>query len=275
MAIMESINLRPMVERITIEDLTIDRRYQRPADTNRVHKMAAEWREELCGALVVNRRRDSGRLVVVDGQHRWLAAREAGVESVACVIYEIPRVEEPRLFVDWQTQRRAVRPIERHIALIEAKDERAMAVNKILAGHGLARFQAINAAYAIYDRDGAAHLDQVLFVTHSAWPGDTTGQSVAILNGVSQFLLAFPNLSTPQVAERFSAETPRRILAKTREVTSALSAVPSGLALAEVLVRLYNKGRGGSNLKSEVLRKTYYGRRAKRMLDARGVALKP
>jgi ParB/Sulfiredoxin domain len=71
----------PSIEWIHLDGLAIDRTYQRSTDNEAscrliIHISAKfDWR--LCGPLVVSRRPDDD-LVIIDGQHRWLAAKRRG-----------------------------------------------------------------------------------------------------------------------------------------------------------------------------------------------------
>src|SRR5215469_8093958 len=60
--------------RIDKHQLHVDHDYQRRLDNSRIARYAANWSWVSCGTLIVSRRpRD--RFAIVDGQHRWEAAK--------------------------------------------------------------------------------------------------------------------------------------------------------------------------------------------------------
>src|SRR5262245_54568109 len=71
------VGTRPSIEWIPLNMLSVDAAYQRSTDNDPSRRLIAsitakfDWR--LCMPLVVSRRADD-KLVIIDGQHRWLAA---------------------------------------------------------------------------------------------------------------------------------------------------------------------------------------------------------
>lgn len=65
------------VTTLSVEDIFADYTYQRELDAPRVKRMAAEWNRRLVGIVEVSDRGTfaTPRYAVVDGQHRWAAAR--------------------------------------------------------------------------------------------------------------------------------------------------------------------------------------------------------
>jgi phage FluMu gp28-like protein len=62
---------------VTVDEIFADPTYQRLCDVTRVRKMAHTWDRRLAGILEVSDRGDdaSPRYAVIDGQHRWAAAK--------------------------------------------------------------------------------------------------------------------------------------------------------------------------------------------------------
>mgnify|MGYP003335309740 CR=1 FL=1 len=68
-------------------ELSVDHTYQRPEAKQKVLRIASEFSWQKFGCLVVSERQ-SGEMVVIDGQHRALAAiRRDDVNKVPCIVF--------------------------------------------------------------------------------------------------------------------------------------------------------------------------------------------
>ena len=70
--------------------------------------------------LVCNKRFD-GTFSVTDGHHRMQALKKLGRKQATCVVFEIDVMDEGKLFVALQKERRPVTAIEQHRVLVNAK----------------------------------------------------------------------------------------------------------------------------------------------------------
>jgi len=113
---------------ISKHDLVVDHEYQRNASSGRVLAMAKEWSWVACGAFSVADR--GGRLFVVDGQHRYLAAmRRSDIDMLPCVVFHSQSVAaEAKAFVEANTNRRPMHSAEKFRAQLIAGDVDAMTV---------------------------------------------------------------------------------------------------------------------------------------------------
>lgn len=79
--------------------LDVDYTYQRPAKINEVRNIAASWDSTKAGAVLVNYR--DGRLYIMDGQHRWEAAKQAGLPHLMCLVsIGLTHDEEADVFIN-------------------------------------------------------------------------------------------------------------------------------------------------------------------------------
>lgn len=85
------VGTRPSIEWIPLNMLSVDPAYQRSTDNDSSRRLIAsitakfDWR--LCMPLVVSRRADD-KLVIIDGQHRWLAAcKRDDIDSLPCCLF--------------------------------------------------------------------------------------------------------------------------------------------------------------------------------------------
>lgn len=117
-------------------DLFIDYTYQRNANEKKLSAIAREWSWIACGAITVAKR--DGRLFVIDGQHRVMAARKrSDINDLPCVVFSTsgPR-EEADGFLTAQTQRKSVTAVEKFRALTVIENEAALFVQDLLNQSG-------------------------------------------------------------------------------------------------------------------------------------------
>ena len=132
---------RPMIEWIPPAELTIDDAYQRTTENQAsqalIRRIAANFDWRLCTPLIVSRRAD-GRFVVIDGQHRTLAAKLRGMDDLPCCVftYDSPE-EEAKMFIAANRQRKPMNRLDDFHAAMAAADSEALAIHGIVAGAGL------------------------------------------------------------------------------------------------------------------------------------------
>lgn len=117
--------------------LYVDHAYQRPAREGKVMELARSWWWMACGVIVVVQRRD-GRLVVVDGQHRVLAAmKRSDVKDLPCIVFQSDEVEEEaQAFLDCNANRKPVTSVDKFRAKTMAGDRVAQLVETLVHKSG-------------------------------------------------------------------------------------------------------------------------------------------
>ncbi len=90
------------IDAVRVEELFVDQSYQRPVDMGRARKLAAAWDRRLAGVIEVSDRGQGQqpRYAVIDGQHRWGAARLRDPQAVlvASIHEGLSVAEGARLF---------------------------------------------------------------------------------------------------------------------------------------------------------------------------------
>lgn len=126
------------LQMIPKRDLHIDKTYQRQAHKNKVVAIRADWSWVACGALVVGRR-PSGTLVVVDGQHRKLAADgRSDIQALPCIVFDISGIkDEAQGFIAVNTLRKSMSAFDKYRALLVSGDAEALAVESLVSSHGM------------------------------------------------------------------------------------------------------------------------------------------
>ena len=163
---------------IELDALQIDRSYQRHDYINsRVIKtIASDFNELLAGVLTVGKRRD-GTLWVVDGQHRVLGAKRAGLKSLVCVVFDSRGSEhEAEVFYELNTKRTGINCISIYRALLTQGEEATVNIQQLLDKYGFAigkKTGEFGAANAIRDTYKSGVLDRVLHVIKESFSGDS------------------------------------------------------------------------------------------------------
>lgn len=98
------------IDAVGVDELFVDHTYQRPADLGRARKLAACWDRRLAGVVEVSDRGagSAPRYAVIDGQHRWEAARlrDPNALLVANIHEGLSVAEEASLFDRLNRERR-------------------------------------------------------------------------------------------------------------------------------------------------------------------------
>lgn len=129
----------PSIENRAIAELAVDSSYQRMPNPRAVEAIAANWDWRLCAPLTVSRRGDPATLYVIDGQHRLEAAKLRGdIPYLPCIVSIFGSMaEEAGCFVEVNTKRQRVTPLETFRAELAAGDPKAVQVSRLVSDAGL------------------------------------------------------------------------------------------------------------------------------------------
>lgn len=129
----------PSIEWRALTELAVDELYQRDANQRAVIAIARGWDWRLCAPLTVAKRGDPVRFFVIDGQHRLEAARLRGdIAHLPCLISTFDSIaEEAGMFVEINTRRQKVSPLETFRAELAAGDKKAEQVARLVSDAGL------------------------------------------------------------------------------------------------------------------------------------------
>lgn len=247
---MDTITTR--IERIPALFLDTSPGYQRSLDLQLVKKIASAIREEALGLVVVSERAGN-TFTVIDGQHRVHAVREVDEErELLCEVHTgMTYQQEAELFVFLQKNRKPMKGIDRFRAEIEAGDERAIAIQKIIeeAGYHLPRTTtagkggviAVSALVKVftYDKTGDV-LRQTMGLIARAWGEDIVPNGV-LIEAIGTFLAKQPTATAKRLGKVLEQYSEARMTQLVRaESESTASSMTNGGG--RLLTRLYNKG---------------------------------
>lgn len=251
-----------------LSTLTVDRAYQRDL-TGFVKKIAREFDPAMVGCLVVSQRTKGRKGNLVDGQTRWEAMRQLGIQSAPCIVYPgLDQEQEADLFARLQTQRRGMTSAVRFKAqVIARKPEYAAKLNEAIEAEGYTVgintndgkvIKAVAAMEAVYF-GGASPRDkhslddapqypdrvrQVLRVINLAWPEDyVESVSGTMLRGLGHFIANEDvTLDEERLIERLSKTNPVDLAKRAQSVREARGMSGSSPAyMAEAIMHQYRR----------------------------------
>lgn len=132
----------PSIEWVQLNRLSVDSTYQRSTDNETSRRLITsiatkfDWR--LCTPLVVSRRSDD-TLVIIDGQHRWMAVcMRSDTPQLPCCIFRYANIEEEaRMFIVANRARKPISRLDDYYAALTAADEDAIEIHEIVTSAGL------------------------------------------------------------------------------------------------------------------------------------------
>lgn len=119
------------IENVKVEDLKVDRSYQRELSIPLVETIKNNW-DEVASELVLVSRREDGSLHIINGQHRTAAARLLNLKKIPARVIDGLTVEQEAALRLKTNVRLTDRPLERFRAQVAAGDEQSIAIVNIL-----------------------------------------------------------------------------------------------------------------------------------------------
>ena len=125
------------IDALRADQLFVDHTYQRAPDMARARGLAAGWNRKLAGVIEVSDRGadQHPRYAIIDGQHRWLAAKELSpAPMVVATIHEgLSVAEEAQLFDRLNRDRRRTSTWDHWRARKSALDPTVLAIEAAVA----------------------------------------------------------------------------------------------------------------------------------------------
>lgn len=182
---------------VSLDQMFIDAAYQRPL-TAFVRRIQSRFDPLLFGVLVLSDRgvKTKPRYALVDGQTRWVAARNIGVQQGPAIVFTgLTPQDEADMFAKLQKERRGMLSYHRFRAQLAARKPEAIAIQKICKasgyklGAGPGEMRAVAALEHCYKIDDFL-LERVLSDFREAWP-DVVPEAKHI-RGLHYFFRHFP-----------------------------------------------------------------------------------
>lgn len=250
------------IEELYAGDFFVDHNVQRGLNEARVAEMAEDFRPDSMG-LITASMRETGRIAILDGQHRIAAARLANYEGgiVTRVFENLTVTEEAGLFLTLNKSR-PVSTIERFKVRVTLGDPVATNINKILKAYGLninfAAAKTPNTISAVVTlekvyhgagvRDNGHHadlVDRVIGTLIKSYGGDTRPQvfSRPLVEGMGIFHATYgKRIDKERLTDLLGGVPPRQVVSRARTRRDALGG-SMGENAAEVILDIYNHRR--------------------------------
>lgn len=220
--------------------------------------MEKTWNLRKCDPLRVKFELATGRYTLIDGCHRFLAARGRGLKSLPFrVERDMPDSEAARVFVERAKSVRPISPADEFRNLVIAGDQQTTEVRDILERFGLyvfvdpARtalatlyFPSIATGRSIHQRNG--ELQAILELIDDAWGLAAAGAlRRELLLGISQFWVSNHRaLDRAGLVARLKATDPIGLVHQADQYRGASTPRMTQIAaINDVINQLYYKGR--------------------------------
>ena len=258
----EKLNKPSSLMELPENEFKVDPRVQRMLNEKRRDEMAEDFRPDSMGLVTASLRTD-GRLYLLDGQHRVMAARACRYEGLiaARVFTDLTLEEEAGLFLTLN-RTRAVSTIEKFKVRVTLGDRTAININKILTAYGLHvnfaashvpnTISAIVTLEKVYrgagvwdDGEYSELVDRVIGSITKAYGSDTRAVvfSRPMIEGMGIFHATFgKKIDKERLATVLSEVPPRQIASRARTRRDATGG-SIGENAAEVIHDLYNNRR--------------------------------
>lgn len=145
----------PYYHVIAIENLKVDNYdananegYQRPQENAWIRKLAREWSDHLCGAIIVAKR-PNGEFYVVDGQQRMMAAQLIGRSKIRSMVIPVDGKRETEAFLFAELNKvKTVKPYDKYIADLARNLDEALIVDAAVQNAG---YKLVPAGYGQHE----------------------------------------------------------------------------------------------------------------------------
>lgn len=238
---------------IPAADLTVDPRVQRPEDSKKLKTIIKDFEPLALGQITVSRR-TSGANIIIDGQHRWLAAQavDYGEPLNAKVIAGLTLEQEARLFRLLNNTTKASRMALFQVAVTEG-DETALEVVRVLAWYGLradfGSFAGVAAAVSIINRkDGSAAFDWALDVIQRAFGPEHQNFDSRLVTGLALLRLRESlNIETDVMVKKLALLGMVSAVIGKAKLNQQVNGGRMAAAMCRALVNIYNVSKKPEN----------------------------
>lgn len=231
--------------------------YSRPLRRSYVNGLRRGWTADAVGTVYLSQREDGPtiRYAMLDGQHRYAAARAEGMTEVPARIFHGLTYEQEATYYVLFGTRKNQSAYDRFHARLEAQEPVAEDIRDILAGFGLRidRYKAYGVVAAVYalDQVHMAKPRQVFVATIKllvdAFAGDPGAYNQYSIHGIAEFWVRYGYMV--EYKKLIAKLQKYGIQFLSREATSMQSRITQSKASWGQAVRyIYNIGRRSGRL---------------------------
>lgn len=198
----------PKYTLIPVDQIVVDKDYQRELSEKRVEKIVNDFDPELFGVVKVAHRHD-GTYAVIDGQHRVASAAFLGAKVIPATISTIETTaHEADTFVKVNTLRKSTTPFQNWKAAAFADPTSLEAqTNAVLASLGLElvdktkgkitdSVRAVGAVREVLEKGGLPLIKDVFYLLKTHFHGMDAVYSKGMISGLAHFLYLYEDKIT-------------------------------------------------------------------------------
>ena len=178
------------VKKLELKELFVDAKVQRGIAKTSLNKKIKEFDINAVGVLIVSQRKD-GNYYILDGQHRWFAAKENNIEKLDCEVHiNLTEKEEAELFLKYNQDRVSTKSIDHFNIEVKAGVEISVDIYNILNEIGLnvsrRGIQSPKALKQVYKCYGEEILRKTLIFINEVW--GIEGMKAPCIIGAANFI---------------------------------------------------------------------------------------
>ena len=196
-----------VLDLVDLSELVVDADYQRRISDrglSRIAQIVAGFDWSRFGALILSRAAD-GRLSVIDGQHRMIAARALRIDCVPAVIVDGDQRKQAQDFVAVNSVRTSVASIDKFRARVVSGDAAAVEVSRMLGELGISTDIAAGAAIRVRETRAVSTLEKLVKRTAQGIVFTTLETMLDAQPEVPNLLTAFNIEATATVVQKMLA----------------------------------------------------------------------
>ncbi|OOK65270.1 hypothetical protein BZL29_7711 [Mycobacterium kansasii] len=243
------------IDAVRVDELFVDESYQRAVDLGRARKLAAGWDRRLAGVIEISDRGPdrSPRYAVIDGQHRWEAARlrDPQASMVARVHEGLTVAEEARLFDRLNRERRRPSTWDHWQARKASGDPEVLAIERIVTGVELQIHHAPKAGNVrctatlekLFALGGAELIRDTLELIFQVWDLRMDAYDAPIVHGIGLIQHYLRDRIDPErLADTLLGVVPPALRTHAAALGETLTGT-AGVRMATTIMVLYNRNR--------------------------------
>lgn len=215
---------------IPLSLLFVDARYQGLRTHKRLKRLIDHWDEKKLGCIFVVPHKEEFCFMIVDGQGRYLAAKELGYESLqAIILMDAPEDEferlkfEAEIFIGQDDETENIRELEKHLARVIIGDPAAMILEEMFhkynikcidtnGNRGQSVLGSYPTTYKMAQRHGKHCLDFIFSIIRNAgWDNETNGYATFVTEALKNVWTTFQNAKDRERIHSFLSEELRQI----------------------------------------------------------------
>ena len=245
------------VELLSLDDLLVDLKYQRPPQEVFVAKLIAEFDESLVGVLDVAERKN-GTHAILDGAQRYQALLKHK-QSAWCAVYKgMSLAQEAMFFYMKNRNRRSVHPFYQFRALMVTGHKPSLAINRIVEAEGyrlgigsgqddiLQAVRAVEDAYNMSSLARGESLSPALRIMRACFYGRKAGKEGELIRGLGRFFQNFEDdlIDLPWLIDQLAGHNPQTLLGRADDKAATTRPWHSrAYWMAKDICEIYNRGR--------------------------------